>query len=81
MHMRQKFEDEVTRVSKFQRNFFAEQQRTVKPKQIDLKDYAKYVLREGAMIEKREFLTCLRSRLILAKKVIATEKEAYCGTA
>jgi len=71
MHMRRKFEDEVARINKFQKNFFGEKEMPQsKQKQINLKDYAKYVLREGTAIEKREFLTCLRSKLTLAIKVV-----------
>jgi DNA invertase Pin-like site-specific DNA recombinase len=75
MHMRQKFEDEVVRINKFQKNFFGAKEASVAKvsKQIDLKDYAKYVLREGTTVEKREFLTCLRSKLVLAKKAVKIE--------
>ena len=75
MHMRQKFEDEVVRINKFQKNFFGtkEMNGATVSKQIDLKDYAAYVLREGTTIEKREFLTCLRSKLVLVKKVVRIE--------
>ncbi|HPS72030.1 MAG TPA: hypothetical protein PLM70_07235, partial [Bacteroidales bacterium] len=46
-----------------------------KIKQIDLKDYAKYVLRGGTTIEKREFLSCIKNRLILKNKIVSLEKE------
>ncbi|GEM_PF-1684468 len=59
------------KINKFQKNFFGEKETPKsKQKQIDLKDYATYVLREGTTVEKREFLTCLRSKLTLANKVV-----------
>lgn len=57
-------------MSKVSRPGHTEKIKQSKPKQIDLKDYAKYVLREGATTEKREFLACLRSKLTLAKKLL-----------
>lgn len=37
---------------------------------VDIRNYAKYILRDGTIIEKRELLTCLRSRVTMANKVI-----------
>ncbi len=71
--MRQKFEDEITRVNKFQKNFFGTKAAATPTKKIDLKDYAAYVLREWTTVEKREFLTCLKSKLALANKMIRVE--------
>jgi len=45
-----------------------------KAREINLKDYAEYVLREGAATEKREFLGCVKSRFTLAKKVAKIQK-------
>ena len=76
MHMKQKFEEEVTRLNKFQQSFLGT--KTVdktKIKQIDLKDYARYVLREGTAVEKREFLSCIKNRLILKNKIVSLELE------
>jgi len=75
MHMRQRFEDEVAQINRFQKNFFGTKEATTaKSKQIDLKDYAKYVLRDGTTIEKREFLACLKSKLVLVSKIIRISK-------
>lgn len=38
--------------------------------EIDIRNYAKYILREGQLYEKRELLGCLRSKLKLANKII-----------
>jgi len=41
-----------------------------KKKDIDIKNYAKYLLEEGTIVEKREMLGCLKSKLILKDKKI-----------
>jgi hypothetical protein len=48
-----------------------------KPKifNIDVRGYAKYVLREGSDIEKRELLGCLESRIYLVDKRITPQKK------
>ena len=67
--MRQKFEAEVERMRKFQRSFAGTS--TVAPeKDIDLRHYAKYLLKEGSVTEKRELLLCIESRLVLSQKVL-----------
>ncbi len=38
---------------------------------IDIRNYAKYILREGAIAEKRELLACIRSKVTMANKQIA----------
>lgn len=37
---------------------------------IDIRNYAKYILREGTVAEKRELLGCLKSRVFLKNKQI-----------
>lgn len=44
-------------------------------KDADIRNYAKFVLKEGSDIEKRELLRCLKSKICLANKKI-TLKEA-----
>jgi hypothetical protein len=41
---------------------------------IDIKTYAKYLLKEGTIIEKRELLGCLKSKLVIKNKVVYLEK-------
>ena len=40
----------------------------------DIRNYAKYILREGADIEKRELLGCHKSKIQLNQKVISLGK-------
>jgi hypothetical protein len=73
--MRHKFEEEVSRLMKFQKSFFADTKKLKPEKNIDLRSYAKYLLREGSVIEKRELLSCIKSKLILTQKVLTIEKK------
>ncbi len=42
---------------------------------VDIKTYAKYILQQGKMEEKRELLSCLKSKLVLKDgKVTVAEK-------
>ena len=40
----------------------------------DMKSYAKYILREGNIFEKRELLTYLKDKILLANKIITLAK-------
>jgi hypothetical protein len=71
--MREKFDAEVERMRKFQRAFAGGND--AKPqKDIDLRDYAKYLLREGSVTEKRELLLCIKSKLTLTRGIVSLEK-------
>jgi hypothetical protein len=41
---------------------------------VDVKTYAKYILTEGTLNEKRELLANLRSRLVFKDKKVTLEK-------
>lgn len=71
--MREKFEAEVERLKKFQRGFM--HTKDAKPeKDIDLCAYAKYLLKDGSLTEKRELLLCIKSRFVLTQGVLTLEK-------
>jgi hypothetical protein len=38
---------------------------------IDLKDYTKFVLKEGSPLEQRSILECINSELILKNRIIS----------
>jgi len=44
-------------------------------KEVNLREYAKYILKEGGTSEKRELMSCLKSRLVLAEKKLTLELE------
>lgn len=68
--MKNKFEEEVKRYNKFQRNVLGLPDTSNATGSIDLKTYAKYLLKEGSVIEKRELLSCMKSKLIIKNKVL-----------
>ncbi len=45
-----------------------------KQKEIDIKNYAKHILKDGTIYEKRELLSCLKSKLSLKNEVVYLEK-------
>ncbi len=67
--MKQKLKEEVERFKKFQRVILGKSTQ-VTVGDIDIRNYAKYLLREGKDVEKRELLGCLRSKLTLCEKKI-----------
>ena len=76
--LRHKLDEEIERFHKFQGHVF---QTITKMKlesaDVDVRTYAKYVLREGSVSEKRELLGNLRSRLMYEnKKVRLTEENS-----
>lgn len=66
--MRAKFEDEIERFNKFQGVIFGKEKSDLKKKEVDIRAYAKYLLKEGSIVEKRELLGDLRSRLVYKDK-------------
>lgn len=74
--VRVKFEEELKRHNKFHRAVLGMKGKADAHHEIDLRDYAKYVLREGSNEEKRELMGCFKSRVTVAKKAVAIIGEA-----
>jgi len=75
--MRHKLEQEIERYHKFKNNIFGidkEEKELKTKKEVNLREYAKYILKEGSTTEKRELMSCLKSRLVLAEKKLTLEK-------
>ncbi len=64
-----KFEDELKRYNKFTRGVLGAGEKT-KHKEIDLRTYAKYILREGTNEEKRELMGCFKSQIKVVKGLV-----------
>lgn len=62
--MKQKLQEEVARYEKFTTGVLGQAVGATMPK-VDIKTYAKYILQSGKMEEKRELLSCLKSKLLL----------------
>ena len=69
--MRWKIKAEIERHKKFQSGLLGEKESKIKVKDVEVRNYAKYILREGQIHEKRELLSCLKSRVTLAGKVVS----------
>lgn len=67
--IKEKIKAEVERIKRFQISMLGKKQK-IEIKDMDIRHYAKYILREGKDIEKRELLGCLKSKIILSHKRI-----------
>lgn len=68
--IKKQFEEEIVRYNKFQRSVLqmnGKENKINGKKKIDIKTYAKYILREGEISEKRELMASLKSQLVLNK--------------
>ena len=74
LDIRKRFNEELKRVTKFYKTFLGIKQANALDKEFNVKDYATYVLQEGTILEKRELLACLKSKLIFKNKTIMLEK-------
>jgi len=66
--MRQKLESEIARFNIFQRSVLGSTDKIKNTNDTDIRNYAKYILKEGSVSEKRELLGNLRSRIIYKDK-------------
>lgn len=67
--IKEKIKTEVERIKKFHKMIMGAKEK-IEVKDIDIRNYAKYVLMEGADTEKRELLGCLKSKILLNQKQI-----------
>jgi hypothetical protein len=67
--IKEKIKQEVERFKKFQNIVFGIKEK-ITIVDIDIRNYAKYILKEGNGVEKRELLSCLKSKLVLQDKKI-----------
>lgn len=74
--IKEKIKTEVERVKKFQRVVLGTREK-IEVKDIDIRNYAKYLLCEGIQIEKRELLSCLKSKILLNNKRISLNSSSY----
>jgi len=68
--MQEKIKTEIERHKKFNPNMLGVKEKAVKVGEIDIRNYAKYILRDGSIWEKRELLSCLKSKVKLNNKVV-----------
>ena len=68
--IRSRIEEEIKRFNKFRTGVLGQKQEETSI-DVDMRSYAKYLLKEGTLIEKRELLSCLKSKLTLKDKKIS----------
>ncbi len=74
--VRDKLERELERYNRFRKFVLDIKENEKLPEEkIDIKTYAKYLLKEGTIIEKRELLGCLKTKLIVKNKLVHVEKK------
>ena len=71
--LRKKLELEIERHKKFHSNIMGMKEEEYRAKDVDIRNYAKYVLREGSIFEKRDLMGCFKSKLKLTERVITIE--------
>jgi len=71
--MKEKIKTELERHKKFQKSILNNKEK-IKVVEIDIRNYAKYILREGRDVEKRELLECLKNKILLKDKRILLNK-------
>jgi hypothetical protein len=65
-----RFEDELKRINSFNKGVLEINNSNKKHKEINLKTYAKHVLKNGSNEEKRELMGCFKSKIRVIKKII-----------
>lgn len=67
--IKEKIKAEVERIKKFNSSLLGIREK-IKVDDVDIRNYAKFVLKEGQDIEKRELLGCFKSNIYLTQKEI-----------
>lgn len=67
--MKEKIANEVKRFKLFQQTLLGTKAQ-ISVKDIDIRNYVKFLLQEGSSEEKREFLSFLKTKITLSNKVI-----------
>ena len=72
--LKQKLEKEVARYALFQTGVLKQDlPQSKKHKDISIKTFAKYMLKHGTLLEKREVLSCIKSKIFLKDKKLLVE--------
>jgi len=67
--IKSRIEDEISRFNKFRTGVLGHKQEKVSL-DIDVRNYTKYLLKDGTIMEKRELLSCMQSKLFLKDKKV-----------
>lgn len=70
-----KFEEELKRYNKFNRGVLGIRNQIKDHEALDLRTYAKYILRDGTNEEKRELMGCFKSQIKIRKHIVTINPE------
>ncbi len=74
--MKERIKEELEKHAEFQHQILGKTTKEkYKVKDVDIRNYAKYILRERSIWEKRELLSHLRSKLVLSEKTVSLAKQ------
>ena len=71
--MKERITSDLKRFKAFERMLLGNKT-AVAVKNIDIRNYAKFILQEGTLDEKWEFLRCLKNKIVLSNKKIHLEQ-------
>jgi len=71
--LRKKLKQEVERYYKFQ-NILGVDKQKVELMDVDIKSYAKHILKDGNLFEKRELLSHLKDKIIFTDRIITLSR-------
>lgn len=72
--LKHKLQEEVARYTLFQTGVLGVNlEKAKKQKDISIKTFAKHMLKHGTMMQKREILSCIKSRILLKDKTLTVE--------
>lgn len=69
--MSHRFKDEIDRYHKFRKIVLGITENTYEKTDIDVRQYAKYVLKEGNVLEKRELLSLVKTKFSVTNKMVS----------
>ena len=69
--IKERIKADIEKIRKLQTGVFGTTPPKTKVADVDIRNYAKYILRDGTTLEKRELLSCLRSKILMKQKTIA----------
>ena len=74
--MKEKIKEEIERHKRFNVGILGLKEASVKVADVDIRNYAKHVLRGESLIENRELSSCLRSKVIMNNKIVRVVGQA-----
>lgn len=75
--IKKKLEAEIERHKKFHSGIMGKADESYSVKDADIRNYAKYLLTEGSIFEKRDLLTCLKSNIHLSSKCLSLARSTH----